>query len=119
MSPEQEHRLEFLSAGPCVPGEYVIDYYGLTWPFTKDTASALDHYRSSARRPTKCPEGQWSRYELEGFMVRSDVLPRKWMAARLGMTEATLNALLAKLDVFGMQRTRYEQGAEFIADSLS
>lgn len=119
MSPEQEHRLHFLSSGPCVSGDYVRDYYGLAWPLAADTASAFDHYRSTSRRPTKCPAGQWSRHEVEGFMVRSDVLTKKWMGARLGLTVAALDRLLAKLDTFGMQRSRYELGSEFAADSLS
>ena len=51
-------------------------------------------------------------------MVRSDALTKKWMGARLGMTEGTLDRLLARIDVFGMQRVRYELGSEFIADSL-
>lgn len=119
MSPEQEQRLHSLSSGPCAPGDYIRDYYGLAWPLSPDTAVALDQYRNGSRRPTTCPAGQWSRHEIEGFMVRSDVLPRKWMGARLGMTVASLDALLAKLDAFGMQRSRYEVGSEFIADSLS
>jgi hypothetical protein len=119
MSPEQEHRLHFLSAGPCAAGEYIAAYYGLAWPLIKETASALDHYRSNSRRPVTCAEGQWTRYEIEGFMTRSDVLPKKWMGAKLGLTVLALERLLAKLDAFGMQRSRYELGAEFIADSLS
>jgi hypothetical protein len=41
------------------------------------------------------------------------------MGAKLGLTVLALERLLAKLDAFGMQRSRYELGAEFIADSLS
>lgn len=119
MSPEQEQRLHFLASDPCAPGDYIREYYGLAWPLAPDTTSALVQYRTASRRPTKCSAGQWSRHEIEGFMVRSDVLPRKWMGARLGMTVASLDVLLGKLDVFGMQRSRYEVGSEFIADALS
>ena len=62
--------------------------------------------------------GEFSRIEIEGFMARSGLLSRKWMAARLGMIENTLQRLLEKLDVFGMQQSRYVQGTEFIAESL-
>lgn len=59
-----------------------------------------------------------SRFDIEGFAVRADVLSRKWMAARLGMKQTSLGDLLANLDKFGMQQSRYELGSEFIADSL-
>lgn len=118
MSPEQERRLHVLSSGPCVSGSFIRDYYGLAWPFAQATASAVDQYRKSSRRPEKCPDDHFSRIDIEGFMVRSDLLTRKWMAARLGMTADALARVLEKLDGFGMQRSRYEQGSEFMAESL-
>jgi hypothetical protein len=60
-----------------------------------------------------------SRYDLEGFMAWANVSTKKWMAVRVGMSEPSLEDLLAKLDALGMQRVRYEIGSEFVADSLS
>lgn len=119
MTSDQEQHLQLLASGQCVPGDYIRDYYGLTWPLSPDTALALDQYRKTSRNPAKCGESQWSRYEIEGFMARFDLLTKKWMGARLGLTSPALDRLIAKLDVFGMQRSRYEQGSEFIAESLS
>jgi hypothetical protein len=47
------------------------------------------------------------------------VLTKKWMGARLGMSEASLDALLLKLDAFDMQVDRYRIGSEFVYESLS
>lgn len=119
MTPEQSQRFDMLRSGPCVPLEYVRDYYGLEWPLSAPAASSFESYAGTLRRRVKCPDGHLSRYELEGFMSRNDLLTKKWMGARLGMSVASLEALLSKLDEFGMQASRYVVGTEFVAESLS
>ena len=120
MNPSETERLEVLQTGEYVPlGQYVTDYYGLSWPLATDTATDLEKYRKTRRQPAGCPEDCVSRYELEGYMVRADVVPRKWMAARLGMTLVSLERLLDKLADFGMHTSRYEITSEFVATALS
>ncbi len=119
MTPEQSQRFEMLRSGPCVPLDYVRDYYGLEWPLIAPAASSFEGYIRTLRRRVSCPGGHLSRYELEGFMSRNDVLTKKWMGARLGMSVPSLDTLLSQLDVFGMQASRYIVGSEFVAESLS
>jgi hypothetical protein len=118
MTLEQERRLEMLRSGPCVPLGYIRDYYGLDWPLSGAAAAAFEQYRKTLRRREPCPADRLSRYELEGFMARAEAVTRKWMGARLGMDEASLDALLSRLEAFGMQRGRYEIGNAFVAESL-
>ncbi len=119
MTNEQEQRLQLLAHGPCITGDYVRDYYGLEWPFLAETAKELDHYHKFLPRPRDCGVGRVSRTELEGLMMRSGVESKKWMAVRLGMTVASLDELLPRLEDFGMQRSRYEFRSEFIAELLA
>jgi hypothetical protein len=119
MTPEQRQRFEMLRSGPCVPLDYVRDYYGLEWPLQGPAASSFGTYVRTLPRRVNCPDGHLSRYELEGFMSRNDVLTKKWMGTRLGMSVGSLDTLLLKLDVFGMQASRYLVGSEFVAESLS
>lgn len=118
MGPQQEYYLNLISDGPCMPGEYARDYYGLTWPLTPETATALDQYRARSRRPSNCPRDAVSRFDIEGLMSHSGVLTRKWMGARLGMTVEAIGRLLDRLELFGMQRQRYVFGPDFVADAL-
>ncbi len=119
MTPEQSQRFEMLKSGPCIPLDYVRDYYGLTWPLIGAAASSFERYVQTLPRRVICPDGHLSRYELEGFMSRNDFLTKKWMGVRLGMSVGSLETLLSKLDVFGMQASRYLVGSEFVAESLS
>lgn len=119
MTTEQNQRLEMLRSGPCVTLDYVRDYYGLAWPLSASRANAFEGYARTLRRRVTCPDGHLSRYELEGFMSRDDVLTKKWMGARLGMSVDSLDTLLAKLDALGMQASRYLVDSEFVVESLS
>lgn len=66
----------------------------------------------------KCSDGTVSRYELEGFMQRKKVGPKKWIAARLGMKVESLDDLLSHLKDIGMRRERYVAYADLIDESL-
>lgn len=121
MTPEQESRFQILSQSACSPGQYFQDYYGLkAWPPAAGTeaAAAFDRYRAGLRRTTACPAQTWSRYELEGFMARFDVLPRKWAGARLGMNEDSIQLVLEALGQLGLRRDRYELDTTFILEKL-
>ncbi len=120
MTDEQQRRFDFLRAGPCVPGEYVRDYYGLKWPLAGEPAKLFNHFVGTLPRrwPEACPAGEISRFELEDFMASYQMVTKKWMAASFGMTPGSLDALLDKLDVLGMQRSRYDLG-EFVAEVFS
>ena len=119
MMPEQEHRVAFLSHGPCVPIEYVADYYGLAWPFVGELGHDYEIWKGQFQRRPSCPEGQVSRYLIESFMQRRQVVPKKWMGARLGMSMESLDTLLAGLEGIGLRPQRYIVYPEMIADSLS
>ena len=118
MTPKQDMRLAMLSSGPCVPFDYVRGYYGVEWPLSDQSVAAFDSYVETLKRRARCPTGQVSRVELEGFMSLNNLLPKKWTGARLGMTVEPLNDLLSKLGAFGMQRERYELGSEFVTESF-
>ena len=119
MDDNQRRRLEFLNEGEFVPRRYVADYYGLPCPLARETEAALRKYAQTLQQGPTCPDGMLSRYELEGFMLRAEILPRKWMAAELGMTSASLAELLKKLDQLGMPANRYVVYSELVAGSLS
>jgi hypothetical protein len=119
VSPEEAQRLEMFRSGGHATPEYAADYYGLPWPMAAPATAAFGKYRESLRHRADLSDGTVPRYELEGFMLRARALPRKWMAARLGMTTASLENLLGKLDDFGMATSRYQVYGEFVAEALS
>lgn len=118
MNAQERQRFDFLRQGPCVPAEYVRDYYGLTWPLSDDLRSDFEAWRLRLRRPVDCDHGA-SRYELETFMQQKGLEPKKWMGARLGMTVASLVDVLSHLSVLQMRRQRYDVYPELVAKSLS
>jgi hypothetical protein len=119
MNSEEQQRFDFLRQGPCVPPEYIRDFYGLPWPLPEDVRQDYELSRSQRRKPSNCVNESVSRYELESFMARRNLVPKKWMAARLGMTEVSLDELFARLDELGMRRQRYVVYNDLIADSFS
>ena len=86
MNNQERQRFDFLRRGPCVPVDYVRDYYGLAWPLSAELRQDFEAWRSRLRRPVDCGDEAVSRYELESFMQQKDVEPKKSMGARLGMT---------------------------------
>jgi len=118
MTLEHLQRFEMLQTGPCVPTEYLRDYYGLILPLSGPAQAAFDPYTASLPRRTPCPADHDSRYEVEGFMSRSELRTKKWMGARLGMQTESLESVLSVLNRIGIQRTRYEVGTEFVAEPL-
>jgi hypothetical protein len=119
MTADQESRFVMLSQGECVSGEYFADYYGLKWPFAGDLLHDYSVWENHSRKKVACPEGQLSRLAVERFMQWSQVTPMKWMGARLGMTEGSLEILLGKLSEIGLRPQRYVVYPELIAESLS
>ena len=103
-----------------MPDEYVHDYYGLSSPLPEDLDLGRDFevWRSQLRRPVRCQPGHALRYELETFMQRKGVMPKKWMSARLGMTEASMDNLLSHLADIQMRPSRYVVYPDLIAKSF-
>ena len=119
MTEQERQRFDMLHEGPCVTVAYVYEYYGLPWPLSSDARGDYAAWTSRLARPAQCPEGRLSRYELEGFMQQNRLLPKKWMAARLGMDEDSLDELLTRLAHLGMRPRRYVVYDHLIADSLA
>jgi hypothetical protein len=117
-APEQQ-RFDFLRQGPCVPSQYVRDYYGLPWPLPDDLRTDFEAWQRQLRRRVDCGEGNIPRYELETFMQQKNVVPKKWIGARLGMTVASLDQLLSGLRGIGMRPQRYVAYDDLIDESLS
>jgi hypothetical protein len=69
------------------------------------------------RRPA-CPDGTFSRCAWETFLQTKRVLTRKWMGAKLGMTEHSLVELLSHLPHFGMRPQRYVPYEGLVSESL-
>src|SRR5580692_3143788 len=107
MTEQEQQRFDILRQGPCVPAEYVSDYYGLPWPLPDDLRPDYEAWVSHLKRRPNCGEGQVSRFELESFLQQKNVVPKKWMGARLGMKVASLDELLARLKDIGMRPQRY------------
>jgi hypothetical protein len=121
MNEQERQRLAFLSAGPCVPTDYIDEYYGLPWPLSGDDnvlRQDFDAWRTRLRRRAECRDGDVNRYELEAFMHQKEVMPKKWMAARLGMTEDSLNKVFKCLPNLQMRPQRYNVYDCLIANSL-
>jgi len=119
MTPEEEQRFNFLRSGQCVPVEYVRDYYGLQWPFQNDPLHDYEAWAVRFRRREACAGGCVPRYELEAFMQQQHVVPKKWMGARLGMTVASFDLLLAHLQDIGLRPQRYIIYPQLISEALS
>jgi hypothetical protein len=115
----EQERFDFLRQGPCVPVQYVQDYYGLPWPLADDLHPDFELWRGQLRRPADCGEGNISRYELETFMQQKSVLPKRWLGARLGMKAVSLDRLLSRLKDIGIRPQRYVVYDDLIAESLS
>jgi len=118
MNNQERERFDFLRQGPCVPHHYVRDYYGLPWPLPDELAKDFGAWQAQLKKRADCGEHGISRFELETFMRQKGVVPKKWMAARLGMQEASLNELLANLTGIGMCLQRYVVYPDLIAESL-
>ena len=119
MNELEQHRFNFLRNGPWVPFQYVEDYYGLPWPLPNELLHDYETWQSQLRRRVNCAEGEVSRHELETFMQRKNVIPKKWMGAQLGMKVDSLDELLSRLKDIGMHRQRYVIYPDLIAQSLS
>lgn len=118
MNETESKRLGFLCRGQFVSADYFSDYYGLSWPLPDDVLPDFEQWRNSHQHCVATDSRQGSRLELERFMQHNDLIPKKWMAARLGMQVASLNALLDQLNELGMKRQRYVIYEDLIADSL-
>ena len=119
MTDLEADRFDMLCRGPCVTADYVRDYYGLPWPLPEDVRQDYESWAGGLRRRPACGEGRVSRFELEAFMQQKDVIPKKWMAARLGMVPASLDEVLAGLHGIGMRAPRYVIYADLIATAFS
>jgi hypothetical protein len=119
MTPEEFQRFDMLRQGPCASSAYVWDYYGLHWPFGGDLISDYDLWRTELKRKNGCVDGTVSRHELEAFLQRKQVLPTKWMAARLGMRASELDSLLGRLPEIGLRPPRYIVYPELISEALA
>src|SRR5437867_4644078 len=98
MTDQEQHRFDFLRQGPCVPHQYIRDYYGLPWPLPNDLRPDFEGWQGQLKKRPNCGEGAVSRFELESFMQKRGVVPKKWMAGRLGMQVVSLDELLGRLD---------------------
>lgn len=119
MNAQEQQRFEFLRNGPCVPVQYVHDYYGLPWPLPDELRQDFESWKSRLRKRVACADGALSRYELETFMQQKSVVPKKWMSAQLGMTIESLDSLLHGLKSLGMHIQRYVIYQDLIAQTLS
>ena len=98
--------------------EYILGYYGLTWPFEGELVHDFQLWRNQAHKQINCAQDQAPRYMIESFMQQKHVVSRKWMAARLGMTEASFNELAQRLHEIGLRPQRYVVYPRMIAESL-
>ena len=114
---EQRH-FEMLRQGPCVPAEYVTAFYGLPFPLPDDFRTKYETWASQRRRRPGCDKECISRYELESFMRKLKVVPKKWMGARLGMSLHSIELLLSHLEEIGMQPQRYVVYSDLISEAL-
>lgn len=119
MTARERLNFEMLRTGPCVSAEYVTDFYGLPWPLPHDAGRDFNTWTAQLPRRRTCSDGYGSRYELEAFLQHQGLLPKKWMAARFGMTEPALDEVLARLPDLGMRPSRYVVYPELIAKSLA
>lgn len=119
MTPEQHDRLDFLQRGACVPTQYIDEYYGLEWPLDGELANDYSVWRRGLGRRRDCPEGMVSRYELEAFMHRKRVIPTKWMAARLGMTQPSFRQLASRLPELGLRPGQFLPYREMAFEDLA
>jgi hypothetical protein len=119
MTALEQQYFDILRLGPCVPFQYVTDFCGLPWPLANDVRPDYEAWAGQLRRRHACVEGSISRYELESFLEKKNVVPKKWMGARLGMEVASLEELLARLNEIGMRQQRYVVYTELISEALS
>jgi len=112
-------RLAILRNGACAPPQFITEYYGLPWPFENELNSDFQIWRKTLARPTTCGQDSASRYEIEAFMQHQHIVPRKWMAALLGMQEVSFDNLTQRLGDLGLRPQRYLPYDNMAATSLS
>lgn len=87
-------RFEML-LGEFVDVQFLHDYYGIGDPrANQDLWRALERFRNGHPREAI----GFSRYLLEKFFQKNRVLPRKWMAARVGLRLDHFNKILLDLE---------------------
>lgn len=109
----EEKRLEYLKTNKGNFEEYFVDYYGLSFPFSQDASEDFETCRTLFRRRHKS-----FRQDLEMFFQDQRILPKKWMAAQLGMTVESMDQVIQNLWKIGMRSQRYCFYKEFICKTL-
>jgi hypothetical protein len=101
MTDDQRSRLDFLKVRWC-PFPFILDYYGLDFHDNHDPLHRDYHAWCEGRKMEAYRENKWlDRYWLEKFLQTRELLPKKWMATRLGMTLASLRTVLERLEKIG------------------
>jgi hypothetical protein len=101
MTGDQQFRLGLLKARLC-PFEFILNYYGVDFRETSDPIHRDYQAWCKGRNTEAYRENRLiDRYWLEMFLQTRNLLPKKWMATRLGMTAASLQTVLERLNEVG------------------
>jgi hypothetical protein len=119
MNAEETERFEFLRLGPCVPSKYIRQLFGLEWPFADELLHDFEVWKKSrVNGRARCADANVNRYEVELFFTQRRLLPRKWMAAKLGMHDGSLELIMGRLEDLGLRRQRYNPYPQIVAEEL-
>lgn len=115
MTEPQRDRLDMLRRQPpCVPDDYLLDYYGLRFG---DAARRLyDRWRGTIRNGDRCGRDA-DRVLLELFLQQQKMTSHRWAGASLGMREDGLRELLARREELGLVPV-YEYAGELVLEAF-
>jgi len=110
------HRFEMLR-GPWVDRDYLRAFYDLAClPGNSSLVDALARFANG--RPVE-QGGTFNRYAIELFLGKSKLLPKRWMAARMGMTVDFLERTLANIETLPVPQCSYVLYDALVDERLS
>jgi hypothetical protein len=119
MDHQQEQRFANLSHADVEP-RFLLELHGLEWPFRGELLSDFEQMLANFRHRPELADDRAPRFHIERFLDLQELDSPRFAAAKLGMTQDSLQALLPRLPEIGL-RTNYEpyRGIGLIGRSLS
>jgi len=103
MTSEEEARFHQLQQSWC-PAKLIEEIYGLDLRSGK-LRDYFERQSSLLKRPEILRDTQVHRYHFETTLQANQLVPRKWAAAKLGMTEASFRTMYSYLETNGLLST--------------
>lgn len=117
LGPRETARLQQLKERLC-PLDLLVAHHGMRLADGR-LLGAWRAWAARRRKPVQVQVGErYDRHALESFLQEEELLPVKWAAARLGMTRASFEAVLAILQERGRLPALRDLGEDVVDERL-